>query len=74
MKYSVKANSIVKDVVIHRHPCGQIRKRGGSPGKYGPVFWEDFGTLDDAQDYAKQWQKRGYVLKYCSFCAKELRT
>lgn len=68
--YAVKVNDFVKDVVIHEYPCGQIRKRGGAPGKYGQVHWEDFDTLADAEEYAQQYQNRGYTKKYCSFCLR----
>jgi len=74
MNYSVKTNSIVKDIVIHRYPCRQIKKRGGGPGKYGQVHWEDFDTLDAARAYARKWEDKGYSLKYCRFCIKGLRT
>jgi|GEM_PF-1691662 len=72
MGYSTKVNSIVKDVVIHRYPCAQIRKRGGGPGKYGQVHWGDFDALDAAEEYAKKWEMKGYQKKYCSFCTKGL--
>lgn len=71
MDYSVKVNSIVKDVVIHKYPCGHIRKRGGGPGKYGQVHWKDFNTLDEAEEFAKSKEMIGYkIKKYCSFCLK----
>ena len=69
--YAVKANEIVKDVVIHRYPCGQIRKRGGV-GKYGQVHWYDFDTYEQALGEARKWEARGYKLKHCSFCCKNI--
>jgi len=66
MRYAVKANDIVKDVVIHKYPCGNIRKRGGAPGKYDQVHWEDFDSLDDAEKWARTWQSKGYIKKYDS--------
>lgn len=71
MTYAVKANDIVRDVVIHEYPCGQIRKRGGDPGKYGQVHWDDFDTLDDALKWARKYQNKGYTMKYCSFCMEK---
>ncbi len=68
VKYAVKANDFVKDVVIHKYPCGHIRKRGGSPGKYGQVHWKDFYTLDIAEAYAQNWGSKGYTKKYCRSC------
>jgi hypothetical protein len=70
MRYAVKVNSFVKDIVIHKHPCGHIRKRGGAPGKYDQVSWEDFDTLDAAEEHAKTWESRGYIRKHCRFCLK----
>jgi len=66
--YAVKANDFVRDVVIHRYPCGHIRKGGGSPGKYNQVHWKDFDKLSDANRWADQWVRRGYTKKYCRFC------
>ena len=43
-----------------------LRKRGGPPGKYGQVHWEDFDTLDDAEKWAQTWQSKGYTKKYDS--------
>ena len=65
--YAVKVNTIVKDVVIHKYPCGHIRKRGGV-GKYNQVIWQDFDTYPQARNYAEKWQSRGYKLKHCHFC------
>lgn len=67
MGYAVKANDIVKDVVIHKYPCGHIRRRGGPPGMYGQVHWEDFDTLDDAEKWVQGWQSKGYTKK-CHTC------
>jgi len=63
--YAVKVNDFVKDVVIHKYPCGHIRKRGGAPGKYGQVHWFDFETFEDAIREARIWEAIGYELKYC---------
>lgn len=65
--FAVKANTISKTVVIHKFPCGHIRKRGGI-GKYGQVKWEDFENLKDAENWAKIKERNGLSLKYCSFC------
>ncbi len=70
MRYAVKANDFVRDVVIHES-CGHIRKRGGEPGKYGQVHWKDFEELSDAEKWAQEWQAKGYAKKYCSFCVKK---
>jgi len=70
MEYAVHVNDNVKDVVIHKYPCGNIRKRGGEPGKYGQVHWKDFDELSDAEKWAQEWQTKGYAKKYCSFCSK----
>jgi len=61
MRYAVKANDFVRDVVIHKYPCGHIRKRGGEPGKYDQVHWEDFDALNDAERWARGWQSKGYT-------------
>jgi hypothetical protein len=70
MGYSVKANDIVKDVVIHRSDCGHVRKGGGEPGKYDQVHWEDFNTLQDAEAWVIQWKLKGYKTKHCGHCLK----
>lgn len=71
MVYSVKVNYFVRDVKIHRYPCGQIRKRGGGPGKYGQVLWQDFATLGEAEEFAKKWELSGYKKGYCRICLKK---
>ena len=65
--FAVKVNDIVKDVVIHMYPCGEIRKRGGK-GKYGQVHWYNFDTYKQALIEAKKWEARGYELKHCKHC------
>lgn len=67
MNYSVKANDWIPDVVIHKASCGHARKRGGV-GKYGQVHWEDFNSLEQAENYARVWRRKGYTLKYCKHC------
>lgn len=69
--YAVKANDFVKDVIIHKLPCGQYKKRGGV-GKYGQVHWFDFSTYEEALSEARKWQMKGYTLKHCSFCFGKL--
>jgi hypothetical protein len=59
-------------VVIHKYPCGHIRKRGGEPGKYGQIHWSDFDLLGDAEKWASDWEKQGYLKKQCSFCMKKI--
>ena len=66
--YAVKANDFVMDVVIHRYPCGNIRKRGGAPDKYGQVHWFDFETYNEALGEAREWKAKGYALKHCKKC------
>ena len=73
MEYAVKANSFIKDVIIHQCPCKEIRKRGGGPGKYGQVYWQDFATLSEAEKYATEWQIRGHKKDYCGHCLKRLK-
>ena len=68
MQFAVKANDWTKDVVIHKYPCPYIRIRGGEPGKYGQVHWEDFNDLQAAENYAQIWEMKGYRKKYCSRC------
>jgi len=68
MMYAVKVNDFVKDVVIHRYPCGNIRKRGGAPGKYGQVHWFDFETYNEALNEARRWEAMGYELRHCKQC------
>lgn len=69
MGYSVKANDIVKDCRIHKSSCGHVRKRGGEPGKYGQVHWEDFDTLNAADQYASTWRAKGYDTRPCKVCS-----
>lgn len=66
--YAVKVNDIVKDVVIHKYPCGHIRKGGGAPRKYRQVHWFDFDTYEQALNEGRRWQAKGYNLKLCSSC------
>ncbi len=66
--YAVKANDIVRDVVIHKYPCGHIKKGNGPPGKFGQVHWYDFDLYEQALNEARKWQVKGYKFKHCSFC------
>lgn len=70
MSYSVKANEFVRDTVIHRSGCSEVRKRGGEPGKYGQVHWADFATVSQAEQWAAQWVAKGYKgPKRCRRCS-----
>jgi len=51
--YAVKVDEFVKDVVIHRYLCGNIRKRGCAPDKYGQAHWFVFETYYQALGEAK---------------------
>ena len=70
--YAVEANDIVKDVVIHRYPCGHIGKRGITPRKYGQVHWFDFDIYDEALSEARKWKSIGYELKHCFYLRRKI--
>jgi hypothetical protein len=63
--YAVRVDEEVKDVTIHKHPCGHIRKRGG-----WRAIWEDFNTLEETEKYAREWKAKGHSIKYCAHCMK----
>ena len=67
LKYAVKANTHKKGVVIHKYPCGHIRKFGGV-GKRGHIHWKDLEDLKQAELWADMWIKKGLPNKYCFFC------
>jgi hypothetical protein len=67
MNYSVKVNTHIKNVVIHKSPCSFIRLHGGT-GSFGQIIWKDFATLSLAVAWAKNWRAKGLELKYCKHC------
>lgn len=71
--HAVQVNDIVKDVVIHKYPCGHIIKRGDPPEKYEHMHWLDFDNYGEALSESREWEARGYKLKHCPFCLRERR-
>ena len=61
-KFAVKVNTIVKDVVLHKYPCSQIRKRGGI-GIHNQVIWMDFDNFIEARSYVRDWEKKRAQIK-----------
>jgi hypothetical protein len=65
-KYAVKADERQKYVTIYRHPCGLIRKEMDWFGT-----WKHLHSLEKAEAFAREWEERGHIRKYCSFCIKQ---
>jgi len=65
-KYTVKADEQQKYVTIHGHLCGHVRKGDDWFGR-----WKTFPSLEKAEAYAKRWEAKGHLIKYCRHCMKQ---
>jgi len=61
-KYLVRATKRVKNVIIHKRPCGYIR------GDKDMGHWKEFDTLEEAKVYTQGWEEGGHIVKYCKYC------
>jgi hypothetical protein len=64
-KYAVKADERQRYVTIHRHPCDLI---GNEVDWFGT--WTNLVNLEKAEAFAREFEEREHIRKYCSFCIK----